>query len=91
MEECWVEALIDTSDKIYEIISSLFEPNLPKDSATLTISREKLEEDEPWVIIDAILISLKNWEKQYSDDIVNATRPINDSVETVVQLSRPKK
>ena len=83
-----VEALIDTSDKIYEIISSLFEPNLPKDSATLTISREKLEEDEPWVIIDAILISLKNWEKQYSDDIVNATRPINDSVETVVQLSR---
>jgi len=83
-----VEALIDTSDKIYEIISSLFEPNLPKDSATLTISREKLEEDEPWVIIDAILISLKNWEKQYSADIVNATRPINDSVETVIQLSR---
>lgn len=83
-----VEALIDTSDKIYEIISSLFEPNLPKDSATLMISREKLEEDEPWVIIDAILISLKNWEKQYSADIVNATRPINDSVETVVQLSR---
>jgi len=83
-----VEALIDTSDKIYEIISSLFEPSLPKDSATLTISREKLEEDEPWVIIDAILISLKNWEKQYSADIVNATRPINDSVETVIQLSR---
>ncbi len=83
-----VEALIDTSDKIYEIISSLFEPNLPKDSATLMISREKLEEDEPWVIIDAILISLKNWEKQYSADIVNATRPINDSVETVVQLSQ---
>ncbi|MCW4013190.1 MAG: hypothetical protein NWF07_09405 [Candidatus Bathyarchaeota archaeon] len=83
-----VEALIDTSDKIYEIISSLFEPNLPKDSATLMISREKLEEDEPWVIIDAILISLKNWEKQYSADIVNATRPINDSVETVVQLSK---
>jgi hypothetical protein len=83
-----VEKLIDTSDKIYEIISSLFEPSLPKDSATLMISREKLDEDEPWVIIDAILVSLKNWEKQYSADIVNATRPINDSVETVVQLSR---
>jgi len=83
-----VEKLIDTSDKIYEIISSLFEPTLPKDSATLMISKEKIDEDEPWVIIDAILVSLKNWEKQYSADIVNATRPINDSVETVVQLSR---
>jgi hypothetical protein len=85
-----VERLIDTSDKIYEIISSLFEPSLPKDSATLQISREKIGEDEPWVIIDAILVSLKNWEKQYSAEIVNATRPINDSVETILQLSKRK-
>jgi len=83
-----VEELIDTSDKIYEIISSLFEPSLPKDSATLMISREKLDEDEPWVIIDAILVSLKNWEKQYGADIVNATKPIVDSVETIIQLSK---
>jgi hypothetical protein len=83
-----VENLIDTSDKIYEIISSLFEPTLPKDSATLMISREKLDEDEPWVIIDAILVSLKNWEKQYSADIVDATKPILDSVETIIQLSK---
>lgn len=85
-----VEKLIDTSDKIYEIISSLFEPTLPKDSATIQISREKLEEDEPWVIIKAILVSLKNWEKQYATDIINATKPINDSVETIIQLSRRK-
>ncbi|MFH2111614.1 MAG: hypothetical protein ABIJ47_10200 [Candidatus Bathyarchaeota archaeon] len=85
-----VERLIDTSDKIYEIISSLFEPSLPKDSATLQISREKIEEDEPWVIIDAILVSLKNWEKQYSAEIMSATRPINDSVETILQLSKRK-
>ncbi len=83
-----VQNLIDTSDKIYEIISSLFEPTLPKDSATLMISREKLEEDEPWVIIDAILVSLRNWEKQYSADIVNATKPIVDSVDTIIQLSK---
>lgn len=85
-----VEKLIDTSDKIYEIISSLFEPNLPRDSATLQISRQKIEEDEPWVIIKAILVSLKNWERQYSDDILNATRPINDSIETIIQLSKRK-
>jgi hypothetical protein len=85
-----VEKLIDTSDKIYEIISSLFEPNLPRDSATLQISRQKIEEDEPWVIIKAILVSLKNWEKQYSADILNATRPINDSIETIIQLSKRK-
>ena len=83
-----VEELIDTSDKIYEIISSLFEPTLPKDSATLMISREKIDEDEPWVIIDAILVSLKNWERQYGADILNATKPIVDSVETIIQLSK---
>ena len=83
-----VEELIDMSDKIYEIISSLFEPTLPKNSATLMISREMLDEDEPWVIIDAILVSLKNWEKQYGADIVNATKPIVDSVETIIQLSK---
>jgi len=81
-----VENLIDTCDKIYEIISSLFEPTLPKDSATLLISREKLDEDEPWVIIDAILVSLKNWEKQYSADILKATRPINESIQTIIEL-----
>ncbi len=85
-----VEKLIDTSDKIYEIISSLFEPNLPRDSATLQISRQKIEEDEPWVIIKAILVSLKNWERQYSADILNATKPINDSIETIIQLSKRK-
>jgi hypothetical protein len=85
-----VEELLETSDKIYEIISSLFEPNLPNDSATLQISRQKIEEDEPWVIIDAILSSLKNWERQYSSDIINATKPINDSVDAVLQLSTHK-
>jgi len=85
-----VMKLIDTSDKIYEIISSLFEPNLPRDSATLQISRQKIEEDEPWVIIKAILVSLRNWERQYSADILNATRPINDSIETIIQLSKRK-
>ena len=81
-----VKRLIETSDIIYEIISSLFEPNLPRSSATLTISREKIEEDEPWVIVDAILVSLKNWERQYSADIVKATRPINESMETILEL-----
>jgi hypothetical protein len=85
-----VEKLIDTSDKIYEIICSLFEPNLPRDSPTLQISRQKIGEDEPWVIINAILVSLKNWERQYAADILNATRPINDSIETIIQLSKRK-
>lgn len=85
-----VEKLIETSDKIYEIISGLFEPTLPTDSATLQISRQKIEEDEPWVIIKAILISLKNWEKQYSSDIINATKPINDSVDAIINLSKRK-
>jgi len=83
-----VEDLLVTSDKIYEIITSLFEPSLPRDSSTIQISREKMEEDEPWVIIRAILVSLKNWERQYAADIIKSTRPIQDSVDTILQLSQ---
>jgi hypothetical protein len=83
-----VEELIATSDGIYEIISSLFEPSLPGDSPVLQISREKSEMDEPWVIIDAILSSLKNWERQYSAEIVKSTEPIRKSIETIIELSK---
>lgn len=83
-----VGELIATSDKIYEIVSSLFEPSLPQHSPIIQISRERSETDEPWVIIDAILSSLKNWERQYSSEIVRSTQPIKESVETIIELSK---
>lgn len=82
-----VEKLIATTDRIYETICSLFEPSLPVDSPIIQISREKAEIDQPWIIIDAILSSLKNWERQYSTEIVKSTRPIKESVETILELS----
>jgi len=81
-----VKGLIATSDKIYEIICSLFEPSLPRDSPIIQISREKLDEDDPWVIIDAVLASMKNWERHYAADILKSTRPIRYSVEKIVEL-----
>ncbi len=83
-----VEELISTSDRIYEIIHSLFEPSLPGESPILQISRENADRDDPWVIIDAIISSLKNWEKQYSAEIERSTKPIKDSVETIIELSK---
>jgi len=83
-----VEELILTSDRIYEIIHSLFEPNLPGVSPILQISREEADKEEPWIIVDAIVSSLKNWEKQYSVEIERSTQPIKDSVETIIELSK---
>jgi hypothetical protein len=83
-----VEEMILTSDRIYEIIHSLFEPNLPGVSPILQISREEADKDDPWIIIDAIVSSLKNWEKQYSAEIERSTQPIKDSVETIIELSK---
>ena len=80
--------LISTSDRIYEIIHSLFEPSLPGESPILQISRENADRDDPWTIIDAIISSLKNWEKQYSAEIERSTKPIKDSVETIIELSK---
>jgi len=82
-----VKGLIATSDEIYEIICSLFEPSLPRDSPIIQISREKSEEDEPWVIIDAILASMRNWERHYAADILKSTRPIRYSVDKIIELS----
>ena len=83
-----VQELILTSDKIYEIIQSLFEPNLPGVSPILQISREEADKEDPWIIVDAIVSSLKNWEKQYSAEIERSTQPIKDSVETIIELSK---
>ena len=83
-----VEELVLTSDRIYEIIHSLFEPNLPGVSPILQISREEADKEEPWIIVDAIVSSLKNWEKQYSAEIERSTQPIKDSVETIIELSK---
>ena len=83
-----VEELILTSDRIYEIIHSLFEPNLPGVSPILQISREEADKEDPWIIVDAIVSSLKNWEKQYSAEIERSTQPIKDSVETIIELSK---
>jgi hypothetical protein len=83
-----VEEMIITSDRIYEIIHSLFEPNLPGVSPILQISREEADKDDPWIIVDAIISSLKNWERQYSAEIERSTQPIKDSVETIIELSK---
>jgi len=83
-----VEDLISISDRIYEIIHSLFEPTLPGVSPIIQISRERDDREDPWIIIDAIISSLKNWERQYSAEIERSTKPIRDSIDTIIELSK---
>lgn len=79
--------LIQEAEEIYKIISSLYDPSLPEVSPTIQISKQKVEEDEPWIVIDALLQSIKNWERQYAEQIDSSIKQISSSVSRTADLA----
>src|SRR4030066_926123 len=67
---------------------SLYDPNLPEESRAVSFAKEKLEEKSPpWVAIDALLVSLNNWRRQYSTDILRSVDSLKDSLSYIVRLN----
>lgn len=74
-------------DQIYDIIRSLFDPNLPEQSRAISFAREKLaEKAAPWVAIDALLVALNNWRRQYAVGIMKSVEKLQNSIGYIVKL-----
>ena len=81
------EKIVPVVEQIYCIMRSLYDPNLPEDSRAISFAKEKLEEkNPPWVAIDALLVSLNNWRRQYSDGILKSVEDLRDSLGYIVRL-----
>ncbi len=80
--------VIQVSEQIYDIISSLYDPNLPEKSLAVKFAKKQLEEHiVPWNALNALFISLHNWEKQYGVEISKSMKYLQESLTYVGNLS----
>jgi hypothetical protein len=75
-------------EQIYSIMRSLYDPNLPEESGAISFAKEKLDEKTPpWVAIDTLLVSLNNWRRQYSADILSSVERLKASLGYIVKMN----
>jgi hypothetical protein len=80
--------VIQVAEQIYDIIRSLYDPNLPEKSLTVTFARKKLDEKTvPWIALNALFTSLHNWQKQYSAEISKSMEYLQKSLTYIGNLS----
>ncbi|MCK4884597.1 hypothetical protein KAS24_00875, partial [Candidatus Bathyarchaeota archaeon] len=84
--------VIQVAEQIYDIIRSLYDPNLPEKSLTVTFARKKLDEKTvPWIALKALFTSLHNWQKQYSAEISKSMEYLQKSLNCIGNLSTQSK
>ena len=80
--------IIEIADQVYDTIRSLYDPNLPEKSQSITFAKQKLDEkEEPWIAVGALFASLNNWRKQYSVGISKSMEHLRNSLTTIAGLS----
>ncbi len=78
--------VIQVVNPIYEIITVLYDPSLPKDSEAVAYSKMKLDERAPWQAVEALYVALNNWRKQYGDEIAKSTEYLKNSLKPIIDL-----
>src|SRR3972149_1759163 len=80
--------IIEIADQVYDTIRSLYDPNLPEESQSITFAKQKLDaKEEPWIAVGALFASLNNWRKQYSVGISKSMEHLRNSLTTIAGLS----
>lgn len=75
-------------EQVYGIVRSLYDPTLPEQSRAIGFAKEKLTESTaPWVAIDALIIALNNWRRQYGTSIIASVENLQESLHYVIKLS----
>jgi len=80
--------VIQVAEQTYEIIRSLYDPNLPEKSLAVTFARKKLDEKTgSWIALKALFVALHNWQKQYSTEISKSIEYLQTSLNSIASLS----
>lgn len=84
--------VLQLTERVYDVIRSLYDPTLPVESRTITYVKEKLEEKTaPWIACDALIIALNNWKKQYSRGISKSIESLQESLGSLANLTAQSK
>jgi hypothetical protein len=80
--------VIQVAEQTYDIIKSLYDPNLPEKSLAVTFARKKLDEKTgSWIALKALFVALHNWQKQYSTEISKSIEYLQASLNSIASLS----
>ena len=79
--------IIPVAEQTYEIITYLYDPNLPEKSLAITFAREKLNhETVSWIALNGIFAALHNWQKQFSTEISKSMEDFQRSLKSISDL-----
>jgi hypothetical protein len=78
--------LINTVNPLYNVIRTLYDPQLPKDCPATIYASKKLVTKEPWLGIDAMYGALNNWRRQYREEISRSIENLQKSLDPIIAL-----
>jgi len=80
--------VIEVAEQTYDLIRSLYDPNLPEKSLAVTFARKKLDENTVSLIgLNALFVALHNWQKQYSAEVSKSMDCLQKSLNSIVNIS----
>jgi hypothetical protein len=78
--------VINTAEPIYNIIRSLYDPDLPEDCQVVSFAREKLHNKAPFHAISGLYGGLMNWRKQYGQQVEQSIEQLRRSLNKIIAL-----
>lgn len=80
--------VLQVTEQIYDIIRSLYDPNLPEKNQSIIFAKQKIDEKaESWIAIEALYNALNNWRKLYSVKISKSVEHLRESLTIIENLS----
>jgi hypothetical protein len=78
--------VINTAEPIYNIIRSLYDPDLPEECQVVSFAREKLHNKAPFHAISGLYGGLMNWRKQYGQQVEQSIEQLSRSLNKIIAL-----
>jgi hypothetical protein len=80
--------VIQIAEQIYDIIQTLFDPNLPEKSLAVTFARRKLdEESDSWAALSTLFTAFHNWQNVYRDKISESIQYLEASLKSIININ----
>ena len=79
--------VIQVAEQTYDLIKSLYDPNLPEKNLAVTFAKKKLDENTvSWTGLNAVFSALHNWQRQYSAEIFKSMDCLQNSLNSIANI-----
>jgi hypothetical protein len=79
--------VLHVTKQTYDLIRTLYDPNLPEKNLAVTFARKKLDENiVSWTGLNALFTALHNWQRQYRSEISKSMDYLQTSLNSIVNV-----